>query len=111
MFWQGLRCVIFSMFGHYFCNLLWGGWLSWWIGIGVYYFLGYLYELLMIHLYDFEMLSGQDNAWMLDSDLNTGNVTGVIFFEKFDYDIHRDHLITVTENIHRFRHKQVKIRG
>jgi len=105
MFWQGVRCVIFTLFGNKFSEWTNGGWLGWWLGIVVYYTLGYVYELAMIHLYDCELLSGQDASWMHDSDLNTANVTGVIFFEKFDYDIHRDHLINVTKNIHRFRHK------
>ena len=75
------------------------------VGVAIYYLLGEVYAKLMLHFFDAEMMSSQDLIWMRNGDLNPGNWTIGVIYEKFEYENMRDYLMRVTENLHRLRCK------
>jgi len=55
-----------------------------------------------------EALSFHDYSFLLDTQENNNTIIGVAFFEKFDYETIKQHLISKLEHIHKCKSVLVK---
>ena len=62
-------------------------------GVLVYVSIMYLFDLLMYFGADCESLGPFDAIFLLDDKQNYSNITGVLFFEEFDYESMKSYLI------------------
>lgn len=78
------------------------------VGIIVYVLIMYLFDLIMYYSADCESLGPFDAIFLLDDKQNYSNITGVLFFEEFDFESMRNYLIQKTSTVHKARSKLAK---
>ena len=59
----------------------------------------------MLTFFNCEALKAYDAIFMLDDRKNISNITGVLFFEQFEFDSMSKYLIQKAESVDKCRHK------
>ena len=81
------------------------------IGIVASLVIYWLYFKVMRYCFGCEALTNSDNIWMYDNDTVNGNITGLFFTDRFEFEQMKEFLLNKTDGLHRMRHKLVKILG
>ena len=77
------------------------------IGIVIYNLLLTIFSKFMYVAFNCEMLDSFDMVMLLDSPSNLSNMVGVCFFEPFEFDKMKEHMLSKTHLMHKCRSKLV----
>jgi hypothetical protein len=77
-------------------------------GIIIYAIIMYTFDMMMFYFADCESLGPFDAVFLLDDKQNYSNITGVLFFEEFEFESMKNYLLQKTETVHKARSKLSK---
>lgn len=96
----------FIWFAFYFMMWNWHGWLY---GSIINLAITQLFKTLMHRVFNYEPLNEMDRVSTHDDPKYfLSNLVGCCFFDKFEYDKMKNHLLKKTKTINRMRHLKVK---
>ena len=64
-----------------------------------------IFRQYMHYVHDAQMLLTYDALWLLDTPKNLAQMTGGLFFETFEFEKMKDHILEKTNVIHKCRSK------